>query len=415
MLDQLYVRPAVLARHRAAPLLAEREQFLTDCTERGYNRTGARKIAWMLLVIVTSISADRRGISAAEIEHAAREHGTRFARHKDGRGNCQSTQQLFVRIATAWFGFLGQLQPTALPRRRFAWQLEAFEHFMREERGLSAVTILSRYQRIGNFLGALPQGVRSVQQISIRHIDDYLVRQSGRGWSRPSLAALAGDLRSFFRYAEAQHWCNAGITAAIASPRIYCDERLPRGPDREDVQALIASTIGDDPVAIRDRAIVLLLALYGLRRGEVARLQLEDIDWDAEVLRIVRPKQRRVQHYPLIQPVGDALVRYLHDVRPRCVHRSVFLAMKAPLRPLSPQSITPIVRWRLAALGVHAPRCGPHGLRHAFAQHLLAEGFSLKQIGDQLGHRRASTTSQYAKVDLAGLRQVAELDLRWLL
>lgn len=415
MIDTLFAYPATVARHRAAPLIAERERFLANCAERGYNRTGLRKIAWMLLAIASSLSVSKRKIPIVEIEHAARRRSVRFNRHKAGRGNCAGTQQLFVRIATAWLDFLGRLAPKALPRSPFAPQIEAFERFMREERGLSAVTILSRCQRTGNFLISLHPRVRSVEQITVLQVDRYLVRQSDRGWTRASLATLAADLRSFFHYAEAQHWCKAGIAAAIDSPRLYSDEGLPRGPDWEQVQALIASTAGDGAVAIRDRAIVMLLALYGLRRGEVAHLRLEDIDWEAEVIRIVRPKQRRIQRYPLIQPVGDALVRYLREVRPRCAYREVFLAMKAPLRPLSPESITPIVHWRLAELGLDIRGRGAHALRHACAGHLLEQGFSLKQIGDQLGHRRASSTRQYTKIDLNGLRQVAEIDLGRLL
>jgi site-specific recombinase XerD len=126
---------------------------------------------------------------------------------------------------------------------------------------------------------------------------------------------------------------------------------------------------------------------------------------------VVRPKSRRIQHYPLVRPVGDAIVRYLRDVRPSCPFRELFLALSAPLRPLSAASVTPIVHSRLVALGVQLPRRGPHSLRHACARQLLSHGFSLKQIGDQLGHRRASTTLHYAKIDMDGLRQVAELDL----
>jgi len=102
-------------------------------------------------------------------------------------------------------------------------------------------------------------------------------------------------------------------------------------------------------------------------------------------------------------------------VRPRCEHRSLFLTMAAPIRPLSAMSVSPIVRWRLKALGVDLPRRGAHSLRHACASHLLATGFSLKEIGDYLGHRAANSTLSYTKVDLAGLRQVAELDLGGLL
>jgi integrase len=92
--------------------------------------------------------------------------------------------------------------------------------------------------------------------------------------------------------------------------------------------------MGDDPTSIRDRGVLMLLALYGLRRGEVTRLCLEDLDWDAQVIRITRPKQRRIQHYPLIRPLADALWRYPREVRAHCQYGQVFLAMKAPTRPL---------------------------------------------------------------------------------
>ena len=187
------------------------------------------------------------------------------------------------------------------------------------------------------------------------------------------------------------------------------------GPTWEEVQQLIASTIGNRAVDIRDHAILLLLAVYGLHRGEVARLHLDDVDWEGEALHVARPKQRCTQHYPLIASAGNAILRYLKEARPRCAHRELFLTLHAPVRTLLPASITQIVHSRLAALGVSIPRRGAHCLRHACARHLLAGGFSLKQIGDQLGHRSASATLHYAKVDLDGLRQVAEFDLEGLL
>jgi integrase len=159
----------------------------------------------------------------------------------------------------------------------------------------------------------------------------------------------------------------------------------------------------------------MLLAVYGLRRGEVARLQLDDLDWAGERIVVLRPKQRRIQCYPLMAAVGEAILRYLREVRPRCMHRTLFLTLAAPIRPLSASSITPIARARLSALGVALSPRGAHCLRHACASHLLASGFSLKQIGDHLGHRAANSTLSYTKIDLAGLRQVAELDLRRLL
>ena len=162
---------------------------------------------------------------------------------------------------------------------------------------------------------------------------------------------------------------------------------------------------------IRDRAILLLLAVYGLRSGEVVALSLEDLDWEKGILHVSRPKQRRKQDYPLISTVGEAILRYLREVRPRCASRSLFLTIKAPRRALITNSLHSMVSARLEALNICCPRRGPHALRHACAAHLVAEGLSLKQIGDHLGHRSAYATRTYAKVDLVGLRQVADFDL----
>lgn len=178
---------------------------------------------------------------------------------------------------------------------------------------------------------------------------------------------------------------------------------------------LEVTATGNDPVTIRDHAVLSLLIYYGLRRGEVEGLTLDGIDWATETLQVMRPKQRRPQCYPLSAPVGDAILRYIREARPRCSHRAVFLAAQAPFRPLSGSSISAMVRMRLRKQGVKLERSGAHCLRHACAGQLMDAGFTLKEIGDHLGHRSMSSTRIYTKIDVQGLRQVAELDLGGLL
>jgi site-specific recombinase XerD len=254
-----------------------------------------------------------------------------------------------------------------------------------------------------------------VAGVTITDIDAFIAEKHDEGWSRASLCQLAGSLRSFFKFAGERGWCSCGLAAAIMSPRLYMREGIPEGPAWEDVQRLLARTRDDSPAGIRDYAILLLLALYGFRRGEVATLHLDDLDWEHETIWVRRPKQRRVQKYPLLPAVGDAILRYLREVRPHCEYRELFLALPGPVRPLSAASISAAVRGRLAALGIRSSKSGAHCLRHACAEHLLAAGFSLKQIGDHLGHRSANSTVAYTKVDIRGLRQVAEIDLGGLL
>ncbi len=401
MFNILY-KQAVLARHHAMPRFGDRERFLVHRAEQGYAPRALKKIAWLLLIIVTDMPTGDQQVSIDEIR--------RMINCTEERS--EHTRKILEKVAIEWFDFLGQLDRDEKGSPLINRYVSDFEDYMREQRGLSEATIENRCQRTSLFLQSIFSVVETIEQVKILQIDNYLHLKSEQGWCRSSLSALASDLRSFFRFAEAQGWCRSGLTALIEAPRIYSDERLPHSIAWEEVQALIDTMSGDDPVSIRDRAIILLLAYYGLRRGEVAGLLLEHIDWQGETLKITRPKQRRFQRYPLIQPVGDALIRYLREVRPQCDHREVFLAIKAPLRPLSARSICPIVRWRSAAVREGAVAISPHKLRHAFAQHLLHEGFSLKQIGDQLGHRSATSTAIYAKIDLSQLRQVAEIDLR---
>ena len=222
-------------------------------------------------------------------------------------------------------------------------------------------------------------------------------------------------LRSFFRYAETRGWCAPGLAAGIVPPRVYTGEQLPAGPTWDQVQRLCADAEGDSRTQIRDRAILLLFAIYGLRAGELCRLQLDDVDWEAEIIRFTRSKsQLRIQIYPLVGPAGDAILRYLKMARPQCEARQIFLSLKAPIRPLGNSALWQIVRRRLRRLDLAPAHQGPHALRHACATHLLSQGLSMKEIGDHLGHRHPAATSVYAKVDLPGLRQVTDFSLEGL-
>ena len=162
---------------------------------------------------------------------------------------------------------------------------------------------------------------------------------------------------------------------------------------------------------MRDRAILMLFSIYGLRESEVARLRLDDIDWEYDQLRVPRAKRREPHLYPLLPSVGKALFHYLQSVRRSSSHREVFLTLLSPYRPLSVSGLYDMVSARLKSLNVHCAHHGPHILRHACAARMVAEGLSLKEIGDHLGHRSTAATRVYAKVDLPGLREVAAFDL----
>ena len=174
---------------------------------------------------------------------------------------------------------------------------------------------------------------------------------------------------------------------------------------------MIARMETDRTIDIRDKAIVMLFAIYGFRASEVAALTLDGINWEQSLLSISRVKRREKQTYPLIPIVGNAIIRYLREIRPRSPHREVFLTLLPPFRPLTAGSLYHATDQRIRDLGISIPTKGLIHSRHACATHLMAEGLSLKEIGDHLGHRSSSATRIYAKVDLAGLREIAAFDL----
>jgi len=217
----------------------------------------------------------------------------------------------------------------------------------------------------------------------------------GQTWSRVALSSTTGALRAWFRHCEIRGKTRAGLADSILAPRIYRHEGLPLGLTWEQVKGIIPDPRGDKPFQLRDRAILLLLAVYGLRSGEVRRLRLEDIDWGKDRLNVVRSKSWRRELLPLEPLTGNAIARYLHQGRPKCDSRCVFVTLKAPFRPLSAGALYHLVSHRVLSVVGPGKSRGPHALRHACARRLVDAGLSLKEIGDDLGHRSPDTTRIY--------------------
>ena len=410
MFETLFLYPAIVARHRSGPFVEARERFLNHRASQGLARATLQRYARELLVVSERIDIIGEAIEPSAIEAAA-DRWAREQRQPQRVHGLRWSRELFVQTATDWLYFLGRLEvpkPKIVP---FANQLADFVAYRRDERGLSAATIRNQNWHVEKFLGWLGEQNRSFADVSLEDVDAFLSDKGRQGWCRVSVATSAKALRAFFHHAAVRGWCAASIGAGIDGPRLFQHEGLPVGPSWSDVQRLIANAGGDSARDIRDRAILILLATYGLRSGEVAGLRLEDVNWESELVSVARPKQRRAQQYPLVSEAGEAILRYLQEVRPRCAQREIFLTLKAPFRRLSQGGLYHLVSARLGALGIHVPRRGPHSLRHACAGHLKAGGFSLKEIGDHLGHRSAYATRIYAKVDLVGLREVANFDL----
>lgn len=403
MFETIFSERVTIARHRAGPYVDERERYLRHRAAVGTTAHSQRTCAGGTLRIAHQLTpADQGCIDAERL-------GIIVGQCIRGAGS--KATECLTKLTRPWLKFLGwwrepQPQPLA-----FAVELDRFVSWMRDERGLTPCTVEQWRDRTAVFLRWCEQLNLDLAALVPEDIDRYFVSYGASRWSRISSGGIAAMLRVFFRHASTQGSCSARLADSIIGPRRYRLEKIPYALDWIDVRRLIASAAGDTDLDVRDHAILQLLAVYGLRRGEVAALRLDGVDRERQRLHIWRLKRLQPQVYPLVPSVAQALCRYIDCVRPAVIHPQVFITAHAPRSPISATAIHGIVNRRLRALHIHAAHLGPHALRHACASRLLAEGLTLKEIGDHLGHRSASSTSIYAKVDMASLRTVGEFDL----
>jgi len=300
------------------------------------------------------------------------------------------------------------------PRKKpepFENQINQYIDYMREDKGLAERTINECACQLRDFFRNFNNKIQFLRDIHAVDIDDILIKKSTVDkYSRVTLQKYATTLRSFFSFSEGKDWCQRNLYKSINVPRVYTHEKIPYSPPWNDVKKLLASTSGNHPTDIRDRAILILLSIYGLRCSEVIKLRLDDIDWKKSILHLQRSKNSKPQQFPLTLSAGNAIIRYLKKVRPcKCKLREIFICRNAPYRHLSKGAIWNIVnrRWR----GLNIKHYGPHSLRHACATRLINHGVSLKEISDHLGHRTLDATRIYAKVDLKNLRKVSDINI----
>lgn len=404
MFETIACTELALARHRNAPLAEERLRYLWHCAQQGGTRAALRSKAWAILRFAERMSPEDFGhVDASRLHEIA-------CRSTPETTPAATTVATLMNCARPWLKYLEWWhEPTQLIP--FASTLDDFVAWMRDERGLTPCTIDQWRRQVATFLRWCGHTDRDLATLQPMDVDAYFVTHGAQRWSRISAGHIAKLLRVFLRHAASTGACSAALAAQVQGHRQYALESLPYALSWDDVRRVIAGANANTERDIRDRAILLLLAVYGLRRGEVAALRLDQIDLVGERLQIWRLKRRQPQVYPLVSSVAQALVRYIDGVRPVVAHAEVFIRTHAPRSPISGGAIYSTVNRRLCALGLQAAHLGPHALRHSCAAKLLADGLSLKEIGDHLGHHSAAATMTYAKIDLASLRQVGDFDL----
>ncbi len=288
--------------------------------------------------------------------------------------------------------------------------LDAYAEHLALERGRSEHTrraYLTDLRSLFTFLDERAPGA-GLDALSLPVLRSWLAAQSAAGAARTTLARRTSAVKTFTAWAVRR-----GLLAADPAARLQLPKALRTLPSvlRADQAsaAMEAAGLGaeqGDPLALRDRLIVEMLYATGIRVSELCGLDLDDVDADRRLLRVLG-KGNKERTVPFGRPAASALSGWLADGRPALAAAAsgAALLLGPRGRRLDPRQARTVVHQTVAAVD-GAPDIGPHGLRHSAATHLLEGGADLRVVQELLGHTSLATTQLYTHVTVARLRAV---------
>jgi site-specific recombinase XerD len=397
--EAVLMSQSALERARViGPLARFADGYRAHLAEQGYSLSGARD--QFDLLVHASRWLEAEGLDLASLTSPAMLKRHSIWRREQGYGRGHAPMSL--RGLVGYLDGLGVLARDEGPVSPVDELLDAFGRYLLQERGLAAVTVRSYEGVARRFLGERSEPLADdLACLSGAAVNAFVLRESRRA-PRSAGAAVCG-LRALLRFLHVQGSIAEPLAAAVPAVARRRED-LPRGLPSGQVRRLLESCDRCTAAGRRDYGILVLLSRLGLRCGEVAALELGDVDWRAGEV-VIRGKGSRIDRLPLPGDVGEALVDYLRHGRPSGFGRAVFLTMCAPVVGIS--------RWTIRDLLVRAcqragmPPVGAHRLRHTVASDLLSRGAGLREIGQVLRHQDLGTTAVYAKVDQAALSRLA--------
>lgn len=412
MLEQYFVRPETVDRIRASWIAPAIEQYVAWLATNGYSASCIE--ARVPLLLRFGQFAHRRG---ARTLSALRRHVEAFVadwvRHR-----CSPHRKNPRNPGREVGGPIEQMLRVVLPgsvrdrfsRRKiepFRQQAPGFFAYLRNERGLREASVHHYIFYLRAFESYLARiKLRRLRDLSATILSAFVVERATT-LGKCGVRDTCGTLRVFLRYLHRERHIPRDLSAVVERPRSYRLSNIPRAVTWDEASRVLKSVDRRSPTGRRDYAMLLLLITYGLRAREVAALSLDDIDWKSERLRIPGRKAGHSTAYPLSSIVGHALLEYIRRGRPETKGRHIFFRAVAPPAPLCHSAVSCRASHYLRKAGVSVARAGSHTLRHTCAQRLVDENFSLKEIGDYLGHRSADSTRIYTKVAVDELRKIA--------
>jgi integrase/recombinase XerD len=388
------------------PIAPHLHSFARSLSEQGYERRYLRRQVMLAACFSQWLQQRRIRLRCISSEHVARYLRCRHRDRQPVDGDSAALDHLVAFLRAKRVVPDKKPSPAVpVPAERC---VQAYENYLRHDRALAEATIKNYLRPIRDFLNDR-FGAGPVRLLRLRAAEVVrFVQSRARRLHVKRAKLMTTALRSFFHYARMRGQVTLDLTAAVPIVANWSMASIPRAIAPEQTKQLLASIDRRTAVGRRDYAILVLLARLGLRAGEVASLELNDIDWSAGQLS-VRTKAGRRSEMPLPADVGSAIAAHLRRGRPQCSSRRVFLRDRAPFRGFQGAGgVTAIVRRRLKRARISAPTCGAHQFRHGLASDMLRQGASLAEIGAVLGHRHPDTTRIYTKIDLKALRGLAQ-------
>lgn len=383
----------------AGPLAIHVDGFRRELAGWGFSPRTARDHGYVLAQLSRWLAAEQ--ISPDQLTEPVL---ARFAdaRRRKGYRRWRSRQSL--RLLVDYLRRAGAIPPGGRePDGPLEMLLEAYGRYLVTERGLAPSTVAARIDLARRFLEPrLTADGLGLETLAATDVTGFLLAEA-RLRSARAVKPMTSPLRCLLRFLLVAGLVPrdlAGAVPSAASPRLAS---LPKAVDAATIAALLASCDRSRPVGQRDFAILTLLARLGLRAGEVAALQLDDIGWRAGTI-VVRGKGGRLDELPLPHDAGEAITSYLRHGRPASRCRAVFLRACGPDGPMTGRCVAAVPR--SASLRAGLPVVGAHRLRHTAATEMLRHGASLPQVAEVLRHHSEDTTAIYDKVDRAALSLV---------
>lgn len=286
--------------------------------------------------------------------------------------------------------------------------LREYADHLARHRGNPETTVRKKLAHIGKLSEHLAASDKVWATMALTDIDAFLIGCTEQ-YARSTVADIAGSIRCFARFLLAAGLISIELAESVISPMHAKLERPRRALPWKDVQRLIRSVDISSSGGLRDHALLLIMSIYGFGAGEVIRLQLQDIDWKAATLKVVRPKTGVAFTLPLLPAAAKALALYLRDGRPpNTSTRHVFVRMIMPFNPLNSSSaVRHIVVKHAQVAGLNAPYLGSHVLRHSHAARQVDLGIRPQVLSDLLGHRDPGSISAYVRIATETLRDVS--------